>query len=969
MAYSYVRYSGNGSTTNYTFSFPVISTDHIKVRVNGTLVTNWSFLSSSTIQFAAAPANAAVIEIRRETPKESSIVNFTDGSVLLERDLDLLATWQLYVAQETEDDLEDTIRVDSQGRFDAQNKRIINVADPINAQDAVTKNWAETGMSSQLAQATSQATAAAGSATAAAGSATSAATSASTATTQATSATASATSATGSATAAAGSATAAANSATAANTSATNANSSAVAAASSATTATTQASNASASASAAASSAAAAATALDNFDDRYLGQKASDPSVDNDGNALITGALYYNSTDGKMRVYTGTGWIDASSAQVATLRTYVFVATAGQTVFTGTDASSNTLSFTAPYLIVSLNGLELRPTVDYTTTGSDTITMVSGASVGDELQVQAFANFNVANIQSADVTFAQVGTGAVSRTAQSKLRDIVHVSDFNGDIAAAVNSLPAAGGVVRLGAGVYTSPYQNVPGGAATVTSMNKKNVSIIGAGRPVYNAGYTALTGGTIIKGSFFFGADGVEISDLGIDSGSDFCDASYAGTPQEGLIAFDTAQKGGAAIASWQNVTIRNVAVLCKGTGKTGDPSDVHALLLENYIGWVIENVTTVKGGAGIVVKSSHGSLNEVYCRGHFKYSVLNKSESYQAANFNTYSNMVFQNLLNTAPNIAVASDFDTSGFVIQASSADATGITVSNIVGNGVIDGVFVQGLSTYRVTDVSINGVTCQNVYNSPFSTSNICWRIAANGIICKVANSGVVIGSSSTWCAVSDSDMHSINGYSYQNSGTETRFVGCASDSPSVSHFRTIAGTAYVLGGFRGAGSGSMLTNLGGNIYGLGLRDNGNAESVTVGASVVNAPTLMVGPTAGTMAAGDYAGIGIRVRNSGGGAVASGDGIGVEMRAYQPGTGVNQAGWDVMTRPSSSALRRAARFDEQGNAYLRVNQTGSGAVPALFENQQISFELVNNTTLKIYMRGTDGVTRSGNITVA
>ena len=84
MAYSYVRYTGNGSTTNYTFSFPTISTDHIKVRVNGTLVTNWSFLSASTIQFAAAPANAAIIEIRRETPKDSSIVNFTDGSVLLE---------------------------------------------------------------------------------------------------------------------------------------------------------------------------------------------------------------------------------------------------------------------------------------------------------------------------------------------------------------------------------------------------------------------------------------------------------------------------------------------------------------------------------------------------------------------------------------------------------------------------------------------------------------------------------------------------------------------------------------------------------------------------------------------------------------------------------------------------------------------------------------------------------------------
>lgn len=449
MAYSYVRYSGNGSTTNYTFSFPTISTDHIKVRVNGTLVTNWSFLSASTIQFATAPANAAVIEIRRETPKESSIVNFTDGSVLLERDLDLLATWELYVAQETEDDLEDTIRADSQGRFDALNKRIINVADPINAQDAVTKTWAETGMSSQLAQATSQATAAAGSATAAAGSASAAATSAGNASTSASNAAGSATDAANSATAASGSATAAANSATAASTSATNANSSAVAAAASATsasgsatTATTQATNAAASAVSAANSAAAAATALDNFDDRYLGQKDSDPSVDNDGNALITGALYYNTTDSAMRVYTGTGWINASSAQVATMKTFVYVATAAQTTFTGNDANGSSLTYVAPYLVVSLNGLELRPIVDYTATNGTSVVLTSAAAAGDELQVLAFSSFNVVNIQAANVTHSQGGSGAVPRSVDTKLKELVSITDFGASptASAAVNT-------------------------------------------------------------------------------------------------------------------------------------------------------------------------------------------------------------------------------------------------------------------------------------------------------------------------------------------------------------------------------------------------------------------------------------------------------------------------------------------------------------------------------------------------
>ena len=91
-----------------------------------------------------------------------------------------------------------------------------------------------------------------------------------------------------------------------ATTSATNAASSATAAASSATaaassastasghkdTATTKASEAASSATAAAASAAAAAVSADNFDDTYLGSKSSEPSTDNDGDALSTGMLF-----------------------------------------------------------------------------------------------------------------------------------------------------------------------------------------------------------------------------------------------------------------------------------------------------------------------------------------------------------------------------------------------------------------------------------------------------------------------------------------------------------------------------------------------------------------------------------------------------------------------------------------------------------------------------------------------------
>jgi len=110
------------------------------------------------------------------------------------------------------------------------------------------------------------------------------------------------------------SATAAASSASAAATSATNSATSASSSAASASTATTQASNASASATAAAASAAAAALSADTFDDTYLGSKASDPSVDNDGDPLNAGDLYFNTTSNTLKVYNGSAWNDAALA-------------------------------------------------------------------------------------------------------------------------------------------------------------------------------------------------------------------------------------------------------------------------------------------------------------------------------------------------------------------------------------------------------------------------------------------------------------------------------------------------------------------------------------------------------------------------------------------------------------------------------------------------------------------------------
>jgi hypothetical protein len=171
------------------------------------------------------------------------------------------------------------------------------------------------------------------------------------------------------------SATNAATSETNANTAASNAANSATSASTSATTATTQANL--------------AIAAYDSFDDRYLGAKATVPTLDNDGNPLLTGAMFFDTTANKMKVYDGIVWQLAGSSVAGITEQQVYAATANQTTFS--------IVYDVGFVYIYLNGVRLTSS-DFTATNGTSITLNTGCTAGDIVECVSFGTFEIANV-------------------------------------------------------------------------------------------------------------------------------------------------------------------------------------------------------------------------------------------------------------------------------------------------------------------------------------------------------------------------------------------------------------------------------------------------------------------------------------------------------------------------------------------------------------------------------------------
>ena len=153
MADSIVKYTADGTTTDYSITFSYIARANVVVLVAGVVSTDFTFINDSTIQFNTAPDLGSLVVIKRST-STVPLVDFTDGSTLFEADLDLATQQAIYLSEEARDRAENSMELnDATGRWDAKSFRLSNIGDPEADDEVATRGFVNNSGASILNEA------------------------------------------------------------------------------------------------------------------------------------------------------------------------------------------------------------------------------------------------------------------------------------------------------------------------------------------------------------------------------------------------------------------------------------------------------------------------------------------------------------------------------------------------------------------------------------------------------------------------------------------------------------------------------------------------------------------------------------------------------------------------------------------------------------------------------------------------
>ena len=137
-------YTGNGSTTLYSFTFPYLDESDVKVEVADSPTIAYTFANATTIQFNTAPANGARIRIYRATDTDNPKATFYPGSSIKAQDLNNNTTQTLYSVQEWRGQTVPLYNAVMPDDLNMGSNKIENMAEPTSSHDAATKNYVDT---------------------------------------------------------------------------------------------------------------------------------------------------------------------------------------------------------------------------------------------------------------------------------------------------------------------------------------------------------------------------------------------------------------------------------------------------------------------------------------------------------------------------------------------------------------------------------------------------------------------------------------------------------------------------------------------------------------------------------------------------------------------------------------------------------------------------------------------------------
>lgn len=152
MAITFVDDTADAGQTDFLFNFLYLEDEHVAVFVDGVKKTigadnDYTVEVSPTkkIVLNVAATGGEIVRVQRISAPAVDLVDFQNGSVLTEAELDRAYLHNRYLAEESaeQNDISLRVKAGADGSFDALNKKIVNVVDPTADQDAATKNYVD----------------------------------------------------------------------------------------------------------------------------------------------------------------------------------------------------------------------------------------------------------------------------------------------------------------------------------------------------------------------------------------------------------------------------------------------------------------------------------------------------------------------------------------------------------------------------------------------------------------------------------------------------------------------------------------------------------------------------------------------------------------------------------------------------------------------------------------------------------